>query len=136
MIKTYSELMSLKTFKDRFDYACVNGIVGKETYGFDRWINQAFYASKDWKRIRDFVIVRDNGCDLGFEDRPINGRIIVHHLNPISEEDIENNTRFLMDPEMLICVSHITHEAIHYGDYGLLIKDYIPRKKYDTCPWR
>ena len=135
-IKTYSELIKYSTFEDRFNYLSLKGRVGEETYGFDRWINQKFYRSREWKQIRDYVIVRDSGCDLGILGREIPDRIIVHHINPILVNDIENSTEFLLDPEYLICVSHNTHEAIHYGDKNLLITMPIQRTKNDTCPWR
>lgn len=135
-IKTYSELIKIPTFEERFEYLRLNGIVGKDTFGFDRYINQKFYRSAEWKRIRDQVIVRDNGCDLGIEDHMICGRILIHHMNPITDKDILNVTDLLLNPEYLICVSHITHNAIHYGDENLLIKSPIVRTKYDTCPWK
>lgn len=135
-IKTYSELIKIPTFEERFEYLRLNGIVGKDTFGFDRYINQKFYRSAEWKRIRDQVIVRDNGCDLGIEDRMICGRILIHHMNPITDKDILNVTDLLLNPDYLICVSHITHNAIHYGDEKLLIKSPIVRTKYDTCPWK
>lgn len=135
-IKTYSELIQLPTFEERFQYLKLNGSVGKETFGFDRYINQKFYRSFEWKRIRDQVIVRDNGCDLGVEDRWIGNRIYIHHMNPITDKDIVNVTSILLNPEYLICVSHQTHNAIHYGDEHLLIKEPIVRTKNDTCPWK
>ena len=135
-IKTYSELIELPTFKERYRYLRLNGRVGKDTFGFDRYLNQNFYKSKEWKRVRDQVIVRDNGCDLGMEDRPIAGKILIHHMNPITDKDILNLTDILLNPEYLICVSHITHNAIHYGDENLLITEPIVRTKYDTCPWK
>ena len=115
-IRTYTELMKLKTFKERFEYLKLSGVVGQDTFGYDRYLNQQFYKSKAWKRIRDQVIIRDNGCDLGIEDRDINSRIYVHHMNPITKSDILNMTDMLLDPEYLICVSKNTHDAIHYGD--------------------
>lgn len=136
IIKTYSELIKLKTFEERFKYLQLSGCVGEETFGFDRYLNQNFYRSADWKRVRDQVIVRDNGCDLGVEDRLISGKILVHHMNPINDIDIINLTDILMNPEYLICVSHNTHNAIHYGDEDLLIKAPITRTKNDTCPWK
>ena len=136
-IRTYSELITLPTFEERFDYLKLNGRVGMDTFGFDRIFNQKFYTSKEWKRIRDFVIVRDNGCDLAHPDYTIQGsRILIHHMNPISLQDIENATDFLLDPEYLICTTHDTHNAIHYGDERLLQKGPIERTKYDTCPWK
>lgn len=135
-IRTYSELIKLPTFEQRFEYLNLSGAVGQETFGFDRYLNQNFYRSTEWKRIRDQVIVRDNGCDLGIEDRMICGKILIHHMNPISDKDILNMTDILLNPEYLICVSHMTHNAIHYGDENLLIKNPIVRFKNDTCPWR
>lgn len=135
-IKTYSELITFPTFEERFQYLRLNGFVGKDTFGFDRYLNQIFYRSKEWKSIRDFVIVRDNGCDLGVEGYEIHERILIHHMNPISIEDIENNSKFLLDPEFLISTVHNTHNAIHYGDENLIIKAPIQRTRNDTCPWR
>ena len=136
-IRTYSELIRLPTFEERFEYLKLGGKVGKDTFGFDRIFNQKFYISKEWKRVRDFVIIRDNGCDLAHEDHTIYGsKIIIHHMNPISLEDIENNTDILLNPEYLITTIHNTHNAIHYGDANLLPKDPIERTKNDTCPWK
>ena len=135
-IRTYSELIRLPTFEERFRYLQLSGSVGKETFGFDRYINQNFYRSAAWKRVRDQVIIRDNGCDLGIEDRIIYGKILIHHMNPISDKDILNLTDILLNPEYLICVTHDTHNAIHYGDENLLIKEPIVRFKNDTCPWK
>lgn len=135
-IKTYSELSKLITFEKRYNYLRLNGLVGKETFGFDRYLNQVFYRSSKWRSIRDFVIVRDNGCDLGIEGREIHGRIIIHHMNPITIQDINQQTEFLLDPEFLISTSHETHNAIHYGDTNLLIRELFERKRNDTCPWR
>ena len=135
-IKTYSELIEFPTFKERYRYLRLSGRVGKDTFGFDRYLNQNFYRSIEWKRVRDQVIVRDNGCDLGIEDRQITGKILIHHMNPITDKDILNLTDILLNPEYLICVSHITHNAIHYGDESLLITEPTVRTKYDTCPWK
>ena len=135
-IRTYSELCQLSTFEDRFDYLRLNGSVGKDTFGFDRYLNQQFYRSREWKRIRDLVILRDNGRDLGVEGYEIRGRILIHHINPISVEDIYTMSDLLMNPEYLICVSHRTHNAIHYGDESLIITAPIERTQNDTCPWR
>lgn len=136
-IKTYKELSRLTTFKDRFNYLRLDGQVGKDTFGFDRIFNQQFYRSREWKACRDFVIMRDNGCDLGIEGHEIQAnRIIIHHMNPISLDDIENHTDFLLNPEYLITTIHNTHNAIHYGDEGLLVIAPIERTKNDTCPWR
>lgn len=137
IIRTYKELSRLTTFEDRFNYLRLDGQVGRDTFGFDRIFNQRFYRSKEWKSLRDFVIIRDNGCDLGVDGHEIYGqRIIIHHLNPISIEDIENHSDFLMNPEYLITTIHNTHNAIHYGDTNLLITAPIERSKYDTCPWK
>ena len=136
-IKTYSELIKLPTFEERFQYLRLNGSVGQETYGFDRYVNQNFYQrSPKWRSIRDHVIIRDCGCDLGVEGYDIRGRIIVHHMNPITFEDIERESEFLLNPEYLICTTHNTHNAIHYGDESLLPRLPIERTPNDTCPWR
>lgn len=135
-IRTYSELITLPTFEERYEYLRLGGMVGEETFGFDRYLNQSFYKSKEWLSIRDKVIVRDNGCDLAMEDREIHGRILIHHMNPITKEDILNRSEFLLDPEYLICTVKNTHDAIHYGDASLLITAPIERSKNDTCPWR
>lgn len=136
IIRTYSELITLPTFEDRYHYLQLNGAVGKDTFGFDRYINQQFYRSKEWQRIRDEVIIRDNACDLGMEGYEIHGRIYVHHMNPIMVQDIQSNSDYLMNPEFLICTTHRTHNAIHYGDENLLARAPIERTKNDTCPWR
>lgn len=135
-IKTYSELITLPTFEERYRYLRLTGRVGEETFGFDRYLNQIFYNSREWKDIRDYVIVRDGGCDLGIEDREIFGKILIHHMNPIRQEDILRRSKFLLDPEYLISTVHNTHNAIHYGDESLLILAPIERTKNDTCPWR
>lgn len=136
IIRSYSELSQLKTFKERFDYLKLNGKVCDETFGFDRYLNQVFYRSQRWKMTRNQVIIRDNGCDLGVEGFDIHGRIIIHHMNPLTIRDIEYETEFLLNPEYLISTVHNTHNAIHYGDESLLIKAPIERTKNDTCPWR
>ena len=135
-IRTYSELITIPTFEERFKYLQLNGSVGSETFGFDRYLNQAFYRSQEWKRIRDEVIVRDYGCDLGIDGREIFGKIYIHHMNPVTPKDIVDVTRFLLDPEYLICTTHSTHNAIHYGDENLLTKGPVVRTKNDTCPWK
>lgn len=135
-IKSYSELITLPTFEERYNYLRLNGIIGEDTFGFDRYLNQIFYRSSKWKRIRDQVIVRDNGCDLGIEDRAIYGKIIIHHMNPITIQDIERESAFLLNPEYLICTTLNTHNAIHYGDERLLVLGPVERTKNDTCPWR
>ena len=136
IIRTYSELITLPTFEERYEYLKLNGVVGEETFGFDRYINQLFYTSQEWRSIRNHVILRDNGCDLGIPGREINGRILIHHMNPITKEDILNRSEFLMNPEYLISTIDTTHNAIHYGDSNLLMKDPIERSKNDTCPWK
>lgn len=135
-IRTYSELIAIPTFEERFKYLQLNGNVGAETFGYDRMFNQRFYSSLEWKRLRDEIIFRDNGCDLGILDRRIMGKIFIHHMNPIMLEDIRESSEFLLNPEYLICMSFETHNAIHYGDENLLFKAPIERKQYDTCPWR
>ena len=135
-IRTYSELIKLPTFEERYAYLRLGGRVGEATFGFDRYLNQMFYKSDEWLAIRDKVIVRDNGCDLGIEGREIESSILIHHMNPISKKDILERSDFLLNPEYLICTIKNTHDAIHYGDENLLIKDLIERRKNDTCPWR
>lgn len=136
MMRTYTELSKLKTYEERFSYLQLKGLVGESTFGFDRYLNQTLYRSPKWKAARDAVIIRDNGCDLGIEGYEIHGKILVHHMNPITVEDIENDSEDLYNPEYLITTVHNTHNAIHYGDESLLIKAPIERSKYDTCPWR
>lgn len=135
-IKTYSELILLPTFEERFKYLQLNGRVGDDTFGFDRYINQKFYRSAEWKRIRDYIIIRDNGCDLAVDGHEIHGRILIHHINPITISDIKFSTEYLMNPDYLICVTHNTHNAIHYGDEKQIITGPIVRTKNDTCPWK
>ena len=136
IIRTYSELITLSTFEERYRYLRLDGRVGQETFGFDRWLNQKFYKDPEWLRVRDFVIIRDNGCDLGIEGREIHSRILIHHMNPITTEDIVKRSKYLLDPEYLICTVKRTHDAIHYGDESLLILNPIERTKNDTCPWK
>lgn len=136
-IRTYSELIKLKTFEERYEYLKLGGRVGEETFGFDRYLNQIFYKSKEWLSIRNYVITRDGGCDLATPGREIKGtNIIIHHMNPITKEDILNRSDLLLNPEYLICTVKNTHDAIHYGDSELLHKDPIVRSKNDMCPWR
>lgn len=135
-IKRYSELILLPTFEERYKYLQLNGVIGDETFGFDRYINQMFYRSQEWKQVRDYVIVRDNGCDLGIEGHEIRGKILIHHMNPIGIKDIQQVNKILLDPEYLITTMLSTHNAIHYGDESLLVKDPIERSKNDTCPWK
>ena len=136
IIKRYSELSRLNTFEERYQYLKLSGTVGKDTFGFDRFINQQFYKSQEWKVIRDFVIIRDSGCDLGIEGYEIFGKVYIHHMNPIIQKDIEIKSQYLLDPEYLISTTHSTHNAIHYGDESQLIKAPIERTRNDTCPWR
>ena len=136
IIKTYSKLISIPTYEERFDYLKLDGIVGKDTFGYDRYLNQAFYNSPEWKRFRRDMIIRDNGCDLACEGYDIRGRIILHHINPLTQEDLINRKEALFNPENIICVSHNTHNAIHYGDANLLITGPIERVANDTCPWK
>ena len=135
-IKTYSELIKFNTFEDRYRYLKLDGRVGVDTFGFDRYLNQIFYRSGKWKSIRDEVIIRDNGCDLGIDGREIHGRIIIHHMNPITIEDIEKESEYLIDPEFLITTVLNTHNAIHYGDESLLMLMPVERTRNDTCPWK
>ena len=136
-MRTYSELLKLSTFEDRFNYLSLGGIVGDETFGFERYLNQKLYSSEEWKQVRHFVIVRDGGCDLGILDLDIKGYVYVHHMNPISLDDIENHNPDIFDPEYLITVSLATHNAIHYGDANYLKTiELIERKPGDTCLWR
>ena len=135
-IRTYSELITLPTFEERYQYLRLNGRVGEETFGFDRWLNQKFYKDPEWLRIRDKVIIRDNGCDLAIPGREIYSRILIHHMNPITKDDILQRSKYLLDPEYLICTIKNTHDAIHYGDENLLVKGPVERKPNDTCPWR
>lgn len=136
-MRTYTELISLTTFEERFNYLKLDGQVGEDTFGFDRYMNQNFYRSVEWKRLRDSIIVRDMGCDLGIPGEDIYGKILIHHMNPITSNDILHQTELLLDPEYLICVSHRTHNAIHYGNEQLIKKPgYVERKPNDTCPWK
>ena len=136
-IKTYSELIQIPTFVDRYRYLRISGTVGEATFGFDRYLNQNFYRyDEEWLELRDFVIQRDNGCDLGIRGREIGGPILVHHIEPITKDDILRRTRLLLDPDNLICTMDSTHRAIHYGNESLLIIAPPERTKNDTCPWR
>lgn len=137
IIRTYSELIQLPTFKERFEYLKLDGVIGEETFGFDRYLNQMFYKTKEWASIRNYVITRDNGCDLAMPGHEIIGsKILIHHMNPITEKDILNRSEFLLDPEYLISTILNTHNAVHYGTSELLYKDPVVRSKNDTCPWR
>lgn len=139
-IRRYSELIRLPTFEERFEYLSLSGRVGQETFGFDRYLNQVFYRSKEWKETRGKILLRDSDgdypLDLAHEDHPIGGRVIIHHMNPISVDDLENNLELLLDPEFLITVWEITHNAIHYGNIDLLPKPFVERRAGDTCPWK
>lgn len=135
-IRTYSKLMRLGAFKERYEYLKLNGTVGQETFGFDRYMNQQFYKSQEWKAVRDLVIIRDGGCDLGIEGCDILGKIYIHHMNPISQKDIQTRSDFLLNPEFLISTTLSTHNAIHYGDDNLLLQAPVERCRNDTCPWR
>ena len=135
--KTYSEMSSLFSFEERFNYLKLHGQVGIDTFGFDRYMNQDFYRSVEWKRVRDVVIARDNGCDLGVPNNPIYGKVFIHHINPISPSDIKFSKEKLLDPENLVCISMETHNALHYGDDSILNKNKIVnRTPNDTCPWK
>lgn len=135
-MRTYSELSKLHSFKERYEYLRLDGEVGEATFGFDRYLNQVFYASPEWRRARNEVILRDNGCDLGISGHEIDKHIIVHHMNAITIEDINTRNPAIFDPEYLICVTHDTHNAIHYGDERLLRTGPIERMPNDTCPWK
>ena len=136
MIRTYTELSRLSSFEERFQYLKLNGVVGESTFGFDRYINQLFYQSPEWRALRDEIIVRDNGCDLGLDGYDIHGKTYIHHMNPITRRDIETLSDYLLDPEYLIVTSHNTHNAIHYGNEDLLLLAPIERSRFDTCPWK
>ena len=136
MIRTYTELSKLNSFLERYEYLRIGGKVGEETFGFDRYLNQIFYKDPEWLETRDNVIIRDGGCDLGMPDREIRGKILVHHMNPVTKEQILRRDPALFDPEYLICTIKSTHDAIHYGDQTLLMLDPIVRTKNDTCPWK
>lgn len=135
-IKTFSELIEIPTFEERFEYLKLGGFVGEETFGFDRYLNQNFYRSYEWRQLRNQIIIRDNGCDLACEDRDIFGRVIIHHMNPITTDDLIHNSDFLMNPEYLICTTKQTHDAIHYGDLNSLTQIPKERSPNDTIPWR
>lgn len=134
--RSYRELLQFKTFEDRFDYLKLVGEVGNPTFGYDRYFNQQFYHSSEWRRARNRIILRDNGCDLGMPDYEIHGRIYIHHINPITKQDVEELSDNLFDPDNLICVTFDTHNAIHFGDERTLPKTPIERAPGDTCPWR
>lgn len=135
-IRTYSELITIPTFEERFEYLQLKGSVGKDTFGYDRYLNQVLYRSPEWKRLRNQIIIRDGGCDLACDGYNIYDKVLIHHLNPITVEDVLARNRKVFDPDNLVCVSHNTHNAIHYGDVDLLVTGPIIRTKNDTCPWR
>ena len=135
-IKTYSELITIPTFEERFEYLQLKGSVGKDTFGYDRYLNQVLYRSPEWKRLRNQIIIRDDGCDLACDGYDIYDKVLIHHLNPITVEDVLARSRKVFDPDNLVCVSHSTHNAIHYGNVDLLVTGPIIRTKNDTCPWR
>lgn len=135
-IRCYSELITLPTFVERFRYLKLDGKVGLDTFGHDRWLNQVLYRSPEWKRFRNRIIVRDSGCDLGCEDRPIFGKILIHHINPLTIEDVLNRDAKIFDEENVISTQLITHNAIHYGDESILYTEPIKRSPNDTCPWK
>lgn len=139
MIRTYSELITIPTFEERYEYLRIGGAVGDDTFGFDRWINQDFYTSNEWRKFRRKIIARDLGCDLACQERPFltGEKVVIHHMNPINKRDIIDSTDFLMDSEYVIATSDTTHRAIHYGDRTLLKQFKLnERKPNDTCPWR
>lgn len=136
MLRSYSELSRLRSFDERFRYLLLAGSVGVETFGFDRYVNQRFYRSEEWKHVRNIVIARDNGCDLGIEGRDINGRVYVHHMNPMNLEQINDHMDLILDPEYLVCVTFATHNAIHYGDESYITLAPVERQPNDMCPWK
>lgn len=136
-VRTYTNLSKIKDFMDRFEYLSLKGVVAEETFGFDRYLNQRFYRSREWRQLRSKIIVRDNGCDLGVPGHEIFDHIFIHHMNPLKLDDIVNSTDYLLNPEYLICVSRTTHNAIHFGDKSLIASsELVERKPNDTCPWR
>lgn len=135
-LRSYSRLSQLSTFDDRLHYLRIDGVVGASTFGMDRYLNQSFYHSREWKQVRDFVITRDLGCDLGVSDLEIEDSIYVHHMNPITPDSFEASDVVLLDPEYLICCSFNTHQFIHYGRVIRRAAEYAPRRPNDTCPWK
>lgn len=135
-IKTYSEMLKYKTYKERYEYLKLDGKIGEDTFGHNRHLNQDFYKSAEWKRIRNFVIARDFGCDLGCSEMPIKGLIYIHHMNPITVTDLYKNIDKVLNPEYLVCVSKRTHDAIHFSDDKILFTGFIERTPNDTCPWK
>lgn len=136
IIRCYKELIRIPTFHDRFEYLKLNGVVGDTTFGYERTLNQMLYTSSKWRRLRNQIILRDNGCDLGVDGFEIPDKIIVHHMNPMTLDDLKDFSDDIFNPEYLICVSHNTHNAIHYGDNNLLPREPIERRPGDTCPWK
>jgi hypothetical protein len=134
-IRKYSELRHLRTMKDRFDYLKLSGVVGQETFGYDRYLNQIFYKTTEWKNVRRQVIIRDNGCDLGIDGYEIHDKVIIHHMNPVQLSSLVRKDDDILNPDFLICVSHNTHQAIHYGDFSLVPQGPIVRKPGDTRLW-
>ena len=135
LLRTYSELITIPTMIERYRYLRLGGVVGESTFGFDRYLNQALYTSKEWRDLRHEIIVRDNGFDMALDGWDIGDRIVVHHINPLTIDDIDNRNPDIFNPEYLVCVSHSTHNAIHFGDEGLLPKPLVERRPGDTCPW-
>lgn len=135
-LKSYRNLILLPTFEERYEYLKIQGTVGESLFGFDRYMNQEFYTSKEWRQFRNRIIARDEGCDLGLRDFPIGGQVIIHHINPLVIADFENSSDALFDPDNVICVSYNTHQAIHFGDETLLPSGPLERRPFDTCPWR
>lgn len=136
ILRSFRELKNLKTFSERYEYLRLQGSIGRETFGFDRYLNQALYNSLEWKKARDIVILRDNGCDLGMEGYEIHDKILIHHMNPITKEMIIQRDPDIFNPDFLICCSHRTHNAIHYGDENQIPKGPVERRPNDTCPWK
>jgi len=134
-VRRYSELIRLETFEERFEYLRLDGVVGRSTFGFDRWINQQFYSSREWRQIRQDVIARDWGCDLGIDGYEVHARMVIHHINPMVPRDIIGGEADILDPEFLISTAHLTHNAIHYGDASLLPKPLVERRAGDTKLW-
>lgn len=138
MIRTYTELIRIPTFEERYRYLRLGGRVGEDTFGFDRYLYQDFLKTDEWRDLRNFVITRDMGCDLAMPDReiPEGVPILVHHMNPVSKDDILRRSEILLDPKYMISTFKLTHDAIHYGDESLLVTDFVERRKNDTCPWK
>jgi hypothetical protein len=133
--RTYSDLVKLATFEERFEYLSMPGEVGRATFGFDRWINQQFYRSREWRQARDYVVYRDEACDLGIPGYDIHANLLVHHMNPVTPDDLIGGEEWVLDPEFLITTTHRTHNAIHYGDASLLVRAPVERRPGDTRLW-